>query len=63
MPGYPFFYGNESLDQDTKFMGFSVDPLPENSQLNLAHASSLSIIVKPIQLGSKMYLFKRQDCR
>jgi hypothetical protein len=55
MNGYPFFYGNENLvqkdlDQDEKFMIFSLDPIPENSELNLTQAASLPIIVEPFKL-------------
>ena len=45
MTGYPFFYATEDLDQDEKFMLFSLDPITENSDLNLTQASSLPIIV------------------
>jgi hypothetical protein len=55
MVGFPFFYGNESLvqkdlNQEEKFMIFSLDPVPENSELNLTLASSLPILVEPFKL-------------
>ena len=40
MIGYPFFYGNDNLDHDEKFMIFSIDPITENPELNLTQASS-----------------------
>ena len=39
MVGDSYFYGNENLDQDEKFMIFSPDPIKENSELNLTLAS------------------------
>ena len=56
MIGYPFFYGNDNLvqkdlNQDEKFMIFSLDPVTENSELTLTQASSLPILVKPFKLG------------
>jgi len=56
MIGYPFFYGAEDLvqndlDQDEKFMIFSLDPITENSELNLTQVASLPILVKPNNLG------------
>ena len=55
MIGYPFFYGTEHfvkkhLDQDEKFMLFSLDPITENSELNLTQVASLPILVEPIKL-------------
>jgi len=55
MVGYPFFNGTEDLvqkdlDQDEKFMIFSLDPIAENSELNLTQAASLPIVVEPIKL-------------
>lgn len=44
MVGYPYFYGNDDVNQSDKFMMFSLDLISENSELNLAHASSLPII-------------------
>lgn len=55
MIGYPFFYGTKhlvqkDLDQDEKFMLFSLDPITENSELNLTQLASLPILVEPIKL-------------
>jgi hypothetical protein len=53
MVGYPFFYGNDDLDQDEKFIIFSLDPVTENSKLNLTQASSLPmlpIVIEPTKL-------------
>ncbi len=55
MTGYPYFYGTEDLvqkdlDQDKKFMIFSLDAITENSELNLTQAASLPILVEPIKL-------------
>lgn len=47
MIGYPYFYESDQLNQDENFMIFSLDPISEDSELNLAHASSLPIIVNP----------------
>ena len=47
MLGYPYFYESDNLNQDENFMIFSLDPVSEDSELNLAHASSLPIIVNP----------------
>ena len=47
MIGYPYFYESDNLDQDENFMIFSLDPISEDSELNLAHASSLPIMVNP----------------
>lgn len=52
---YPFFYRNNNLVQkdlnkDDKFMIFSLDPVTENSELNLTQASSLPIILEPFKL-------------
>ena len=49
MIGYPYFYESDNLNQDGNFMIFSLDPISEDSELNLAHASSLPIIVDPSQ--------------
>ena len=49
MIGYPYFYESDNLNQDGNFMIFSLDPISEDSELNLAHASSLPIIVNPSQ--------------
>lgn len=35
MIGYPFFYGNDDLDHDEKFMTFSLNPITKNSELSL----------------------------
>ena len=61
MIGYPYFYGSDHLNQDKIFMIFSLEPLLEDSELNLAHASSLPIIVDPSQfkLGDQ---FSYQFC-
>ena len=64
MVGYPFFYGNDELDQDEKFIIFSLDPVTENSKLNLTQASSLPmlpIVIEPtkLKLGDK---FSYQFC-
>jgi hypothetical protein len=50
MLGYPYFYGNEYLDQDEIFMIFSLDPITENSELNLTQAASLSLLVDTVKL-------------
>ena len=47
MIGYPYFYESDNLNQDGNFMIFSLDPISEDSELNLAHASSLPILVNP----------------
>ena len=59
MIGYPFFYENEELVQDEKFMIFSLDPITENSELNLTQAASLPIVIEPIklQLGDEFHNF------
>jgi hypothetical protein len=44
MHGYPFFYGNEDLDQDEIFMVFFLDPIKENLELNLTQTSSLELL-------------------
>jgi uncharacterized membrane protein (UPF0136 family) len=51
MVGYPYFYENEDLDQDEIFMIFSLDPITENSELNLTQAVSLSVVVDTVKLG------------
>jgi hypothetical protein len=50
MTGYPYFYGNEDLDQDEIFMIFSLDPITENSELNLTQAVSLSVLADTVKL-------------
>ena len=55
MIGYPFFYGDEDLIQkdvyqDEKLMIFYLDPIPENSELNLTQLASVPILVEPINL-------------
>jgi len=55
MIGYPFFYGNEDLIQkdvyqDEKLMIFYLDPISENSELNLTQAASLPILLEPMDL-------------
>ena len=47
MAGYPFFYVNQNLDQDEKFMVFSIDPIPEDSELNVTQVASFPIILEP----------------
>ena len=49
MIGYPYFYETDNLNQDENFMIFSLDPISEDSELNLAHASSLPIVLEPSQ--------------
>lgn len=49
MVGYPYFYETDNLNQDENFMIFSLDPISEDSELNLAHASSLPILIEPSQ--------------
>ena len=49
MVGYPYFYESDNLNQDENFMIFSLDSISEDLELNLAHASSLPIIVNPSQ--------------
>ena len=49
MIGYPYFYESDNLDQDENFMIFSLDPISEDSELNLAHASSLPTVVNPYE--------------
>jgi len=44
MVGYPYFYETDNLNQGENFMMFSLDPISEDSELNLAHASSLPIL-------------------
>ena len=42
MIGYPFFYGNENFNtdvEDKKFTLFSLDPITEDSELNLIQAA------------------------
>ena len=51
MIGYPYSYETDNLNQDENFMIFSLDPISEDSELNLAHASSLPIIVDPSQFN------------
>ena len=46
MIGYPYFYESDNLNQDGNFMIFSLDPISEDSELNLAHAFSLPIIIE-----------------
>ena len=50
MIGYPFFYGNEDLIQNEKWMIFYLDPITENSELNLTQAASLPILVESSNL-------------
>ena len=46
MVRFPYFYGTDDLNQDENFMIFSLDPISEDSELNLAHASSLPVFVE-----------------
>jgi hypothetical protein len=50
MISYPYFYGNEDLDQDEIFMIFSLDPISENSELNLTQVASLSVLADNVKL-------------
>jgi hypothetical protein len=55
MIGYPFFYEKEyiaekDLDQDDKFMIFSLDPIAENSDFKLNELSTLPIILESSKL-------------
>lgn len=61
MLGYPYFYETDNLNQDENFMIFSLDPISEDSELNLAHASSLPIYIESSQfkLGDE---FSYQFC-
>jgi len=66
MIGYPFFYEKEyiaekDLDQDDKFMIFSLDPISENSDLKLNKLSTLPIILESskLELGDE---FAYQFC-
>ena len=63
MIGYPYFYETDNLnqDQDENFMIFSLDPISKDSELNLAHASSLPIGIESSQfkLGDE---FSYQFC-
>ena len=61
MVGYPYFYETNNLNQDENFMIFSLDPISEDSELNLAHASSLPVLIEPSQfkLGDE---FSYQFC-
>jgi len=49
--GYPYSYGDEDLNQDKDFMGFSLSPVSEDLKLNLVHASSIAIITQPSPLN------------
>ena len=46
MIGYPYFYETDNLNQDENFAIFPLDPISEDSELNLAHAFSLPIIIE-----------------
>lgn len=61
MIGYPYFYETHNLNQDENFMIFSLDPISEDSELNLAYGSSLPIFIEPSQfkLGDE---FRYQFC-
>ena len=64
-PGYPFFYGNEDLDQDIdqdeKFLLFSLDPIVENAELTLAQAVTFPLFVDPVELLGDEFTFKFCD--
>jgi hypothetical protein len=51
MIGYPYSYGDEDLDQGEIFMVFSLDPIKENSELNLTQAASLPVLVDTFNIG------------
>jgi len=53
MIGYPFFYGNEDLEQDEIFIIFSLDLITENSELNLTRAASLPLLLDTLELGDE----------
>ena len=66
MVGYPYFYEKEdkdraqkNLDQDDKFMLFSLDPISENSNLKLTELSKLPVILStfPIIVESSQLPF------
>lgn len=50
MIGYPYFYETDNVNQDKKFMIFSLHPMAEDSDFKLAHASSLPILIDPSQI-------------
>jgi hypothetical protein len=50
MVGYPYFYGNKDLDQDEIFMIFSLDPIIENSELNLTQAVHFAVLTDTVKL-------------
>lgn len=56
MIGYPYSYGTNNLNQDEKFMIFSLNPISEDSELNLAYASSL-----PVQIIAESAEFNLGD--
>ena len=44
MVGYPYFYGNNNLNEEGEsFMIFSLGPISKDSELDLVHLSLLSI--------------------
>ena len=57
---YPYFSGNNNLNQDENFIIFSLGP-SEHSELNLTHVSSLPIFIDPseFKLGDR---FSYQLC-
>lgn len=66
MIGYLYFYETDNLNQDENFMIFSLDPISEDWELKLAHASSLPILIESSQfkLGDKFsYQFFDQISR
>lgn len=50
MIGYPFYNESDDLEKDDKFMIFSLDPIKEDSELNLIQVSSLPIVVESTTL-------------
>ena len=61
MIGFPYYYEQTILNQEKNFMVFSLDHISEDSELNLAHTSSLSILIEPakFKLGDE---FSYQFC-
>ena len=49
MVRYQFFYKNDNLDQNEKFIIFSLHPITENSELNLTQALALWILPMVIE--------------
>ena len=59
---YPYFYENNALNQDENFLIFSLDPVLENSELNLAYAYSLPICIE-LSLFDLGYEFCSKFCK